>query len=505
MMLRIRGDDGPMDGGPIDGGAMDGGAASGLDFTIEVDETRDLSLDADRVEAVITVRVRPARAAEAGARLAEVLIMDRSLSMQWHNKIHEARRAACAAIDAVPDGTLLGIVAGHRQAEPVFPEAGGLATADAETRADARRRVRRLLPEGGTRIGRWLLAADEAFAAGPAEGVIRHAVLYTDGINEHETRAELDEALARCAGTFTCDVRGLGEDWNYQEVRHIAEALGGEAAAVLNVADLTADFAALMSRAARLVVPQAWLRLHLTLGFEVAEAARVYPDRADLTAAQRAAGDLTVEIPLGAWAAEPAERRYQVSLRFGPGALPLEQERRAARVYLLAELPDGTLKQQASGAIVVIQHDLSGETILPDSITRTFRERELMYVIRDCVDAWVDRRAADADGHLAEALRRARELADEKLPLLEAVAVVEPNGKVRLRPDVTRGELQRLGLYSAMSSFKQPAGPPRDSGDGQDPGPPPAGRACPECHEPVLDADLFCQACSHPLDREAAP
>src|SRR3954454_7376004 len=171
---------------------VNGGAAPGLDFTIEIDATRDLGADVFRAEALITVTAHPAGAAAPAAAAVEVLIMDRSRSMMGANKIHEAHRAACAAIDALPDGVLLGIIAGNRTAEPVFPAAGGLAVIDAGTRAAAKRQVMSLRPEGGTEIGRSVAPPGELFAAAPAAGFVRHAVLYTDGKNEHETPAALD-------------------------------------------------------------------------------------------------------------------------------------------------------------------------------------------------------------------------------------------------------------------------------------------------------------------------
>ena len=191
---------------------VNGGAAPGLDFTLEIDATRDLGADASRVEALVTVKAQPAGADAPAARAVEVLIMDRSRSMMGENKIHEAHRAAAAAIDALPDGAFLGIIAGNRAAEAVFPRAGGLAAIDARTRTAAKRQVMRLRPEGGTEIGRWLTAAAALFASGPAAGFVRHAVLYTDGKNEHETPEALDAVLSTCADRFVCDVRGVGGD-----------------------------------------------------------------------------------------------------------------------------------------------------------------------------------------------------------------------------------------------------------------------------------------------------
>jgi hypothetical protein len=80
---------------------VSGGPGAGLDFTMEIDATRDLAVDADRVEALITIHATSGGIPGPAARIAEILIMDRSLSMQAQNKIHEAQRAACAAVDAL--------------------------------------------------------------------------------------------------------------------------------------------------------------------------------------------------------------------------------------------------------------------------------------------------------------------------------------------------------------------------------------------------------------------
>ena len=456
---------------------VNGGAAPGLDFTIEIDATRDLGADVFRAEALITVTAHPAGAAAPAAAAVEVLIMDRSRSMMGENKIHEAHRAACAAIDALPDGVLLGIIAGNRRAEPVFPAAGGLAVIDAGTKAAAKRQVMSLRPEGGTEIGRWLTAANELFATGPAAGFVRHAVLYTDGKNEHETPAALDAALSACADRFVCDVRGVGGDWHYAELRHIAEMLHGDATAVLRIADL-AD--GLHPAHAPGTTPGR------APGVPADAAQGQLPDqlhRADLSRPggpdpAPAPGDAAVDVPLGPW--EQQTRRYQLSLQFDPATLPAEDDVRAARVELLTEIADGTRERRASAALVVRRHATPDfRTVVPESLTKVEKERELSLAMQACADAWLNRRTADADDELNLALRLAREVRDVRLPLLEGVAVAGPDGRARLRPDVTPGEMQRLGLDSTKTALTATGGPasngvrPLGSPLGSPPGPPP--------------------------------
>lgn len=502
---------------------VNGGAASGLDFTVEIDATRDLGADASRVEALVTVTAHLAGAAGPATRAVEVLIMDRSRSMMGENKIHEAHRAACAAIDALPGGVLLGIIAGNGEAELVFPRTGGLAVVDAGTKAAAKRQVMSLRPEGGTAIGRWLTAAGELFATEPAAGFVRHAVLYTDGKNEHETPEALDSALSGCADRFVCDVRGVGGDWHYAELRHIAEMLHGDATAVLRIADLAEDFTQLMHRVQRLVVPRAYLRVQPGGRFRIGSIAQTYPVRVDLTrhqqpAAQPAArpaappaGGAAVDVPLGPW--EQQTRRYQLSLQFDPAALPPEDEIRAARVELLTEVTDGTRERRASAALVVRRHATPDfRTVVPESLTQVEKERELGLAMQVCADAWLRGQAAAADDELNLAIRLAREVRDGRLPLLEDVAVTGPDGRARLRPDVTPGEMQRLGLDSTKTAFTATGTRPANgtsAGDGaRPPGdeavPPLAGvRACPGCGQATRAASLrFCEACGRPFDAE---
>lgn len=484
------------------------GTGSGLDFTIEIDATRDLAVNADRVEALITIQAASGGTPAPAARIAEILIMDRSLSMRGQNKIHEARRAACAAIDALPGGTLLGIVAGNREAMPVFPSTGGLAVIDAMTRTAAKRRVMSLWPEGGTRIGQWLLAANDLFKAAPAAGVVRHAVLYTDGKNEHETRPELDAALAACSDRFSCDVRGVGDDWDHTELLRIAAALHGDATAVLRIADLADDFIRLMRRVGRLVVPRAYLRLDLNDRFNITAVTQTKPVEADLTQQLRPVAAATVDVPLGSWD-DQATRQYQVSLRFEPDATPAGVKLRAARVDLLAELPDGTCQTCAHAPLAIFRHTTPDfETITPESLTRAGSVRELGAAMRACARAWLHQLFAEAEEELNLAFRLARELGDERLAELESVSATGPDGKARLRTDVTAGDMSKLGLDSIRTvwpaDWSRPALPADGAAEAGADKPERAARApaagvCDSCGEPDQDDAAYCVECGEPL------
>src|ERR1022692_3845588 len=152
------------------------------------------------------------RGGAAGGSGAEIIIVDCSGSMSSPmTKMIAARQATAAAIDAIRDGVDFAVIAGTNQALPAFPPNGWLATATATTRADAKRALSGLQPNGGTAIGEWLRLAHRMFQTSPA--TLRHAILLTDGKNEHESADQLAAAIRLCEGSFSCDCRGVGTDW----------------------------------------------------------------------------------------------------------------------------------------------------------------------------------------------------------------------------------------------------------------------------------------------------
>ncbi len=466
----------------------------GLSFALEVDAPTDLPYDERRADALVTVTARSSAAdAAAGAPGAEVLIMDRSLSMSGH-KLDEAKRAMCAAIDTLRDGTLLGIVAGHHKAEVIFPAGGSLARVDAMTREEAKLRVIGQLAEGGTAIGQWLACAGRLFATVDSPGAVRHAVLYTDGKDEHETPQQLGDILATCTDRFVCDARGLGEDWHYTELLRITEALHGTAEAVVTISDLTEDFTHLLRQAQRIVVPRVYLGLRLNDRFRLAFVRQTRPVEAELTGRQHHDGE--THIPLGSW--PPESREYHLSLRFDPDTLTVDEALRAARITLYAEHPDGTRSPCSETAAMVVRRRATPGFGIPPSphLTRIENERELGMAIRACVDAHQRGDLEQAHRELRLAIGHAEDLRDTvRLAQLRALATTGPDGRLRLRPDVSRGEMQRLGLYSTKT-----VAPPVDA-IGLPPADAPLPRVCPACGTTTTSRTArFCEACGHRLD-----
>ena len=132
----------------------------------------------------------------------------------------DRRASATASRSRVIAGTT-------RPASRLPARRGRWRAAVAETRAAAREAaVAQLEADGGTAIGAWLTLARRLFEPRPAR--IRHAILLTDGQNQHETRRGARRARWRRARAhFQCDCRGVGTDWEVAELRQIASALLG--------------------------------------------------------------------------------------------------------------------------------------------------------------------------------------------------------------------------------------------------------------------------------------
>ncbi|MFG2863807.1 VWA domain-containing protein [Streptomyces sioyaensis] len=472
----------------------------GLSFDIEMDASSDLAFDDERVDALLTIRASPAADVPSPAPSAEILIMDRSLSMAGLGKLNEAKRAMCAAIDTLRDGTYLGIIAGHHEAEVIYPDTGGLARVDAVAKAAAKHRVMGQLPEGGTAIGTWLTRAKELFDALPARDTVRHAVLYTDGKDEHESAEELDSALAACTDRFVCDARGLGNDWNYTELLRITQALHGNADAVVKISDLTRDFTRLMEEVRSIVVPRVYLGLLLGEWFRLGFVRQTVPVEADLTTQQQPHDD-EIHIPLGAW--PPEKRQYHLSLRFDPDKLPLDEQLSAARITLRAERPDATRAPCAAPKDLLVRRLATRDFPVrpPESLTQVENLRELGMAMRACADAQQSWRYEEADRELRIALEVAEALGDtERLELLRAVSTTGPDGRTQVRRDASRGQIQQLGLRSSRTAARD------IDPSSQEPNGGPVQRRCPRCKATTTAPEpRFCEECGHAFDSGADP
>ena len=428
-------------------------------FNAEVFQNEFLAPDANVVDAVITVTASGSPVATAQSAV-EFLIVDMSGSMNegGGQKIRAALKATAAAIDCIRDGVSFGIIAGRENARLIYPR-HDLAVADAVTRRDAKAAVDGIAAEGGTAIGVWLDRAREL--ADQMPGAIAHAILLTDGKNQHQEAWELDKAIAAASGHFQCDCRGLGADWNVAELRKIASALLGTVDIIPDPSEMTAEFTALMEHAMGKQVGGVGLRLWTPQGSTIEFLRQVSPTLEDLTATGVEINPLTKDFPLGAWSGDEA-RDYHLRVSVPPAKVG--DERLAARVMLQV---DNT--QTAAGLVrAVWTDDEAKSTRINRQVAHYTGQAELAEVIADGLAA----REAGDDKTATIKLGRAVQLAHEAgndgtVKLLEKVVDVDnpETGTVRLKHEVQNVDAMALDVRSTRTVRVTGAKPAIQSAD----------------------------------------
>ncbi|MEA2142104.1 MAG: hypothetical protein QOI64_534 [Solirubrobacteraceae bacterium] len=424
-------------------------------FTAQTYQNEFLPEGATEVNAIVTVTATCSGARTAGsARAAVIVVVDTSGSMGTPGQnIKAAKAATSAAIDCIRDGAEFAVIAGTDVARRVYPIDRALAVAGSDTRAAARAATARLEASGGTAIGSWLRLAKRLFEG--TAGTIRHAILLTDGQNQHESDEELRAALEECEGRFQCDCRGIGTDWEVRELRQIASTLLGSVDMIAGADDLVADFTAMMDAAMGKVAGDVALRLWTPQGAQVAFVKQVAPAILELTSRAVASGPLSADYPTGAWGDE--SRDYHVCVDV-PGH-PAGREMAAGRVSLVV---GGEVVSQAL-IRAVWTDDRALSTRMSREVAHYTGQTELMEAIQEGLAA---RKAGDEENATFR-LGRAVQLAAEsgnttKLELLAAIVDVEDaaTGTIRLKRDVAEGDEMMLDTRSSKTLRVTPAGDP---------------------------------------------
>jgi hypothetical protein len=423
-------------------------------FTVDIDQNPYLPVGGQDVSAVVTVTADAtgdAPAANAGGSgSAEIIIVDCSGSMDYPPaKLAAARAATAAAVDVIRDGTWFAIVAGTSTAWPVYPPDGSMVVAGQRTRAAAKEALRALRANGGTAIGQWLRLAHQIFGTSPA--TLRHAILLTDGKNQHETPEELAAAIGLCEGSFRCDCRGIGTDWVVGELRKISTALLGTVDIVVDPAALAADFEAMAREAMSKQLPDVLLRVWTPQSAALKFVKQVAPAINDLTGRRLASGAQAGDYPTGAWA--PGESRdYHVAVSVNPAALG--QEMLAARVSLVASSPGG---QQVLGQgliRVTWTDDEALSTRINPHVAHYTGQAELAAAIQEGLEANKRGDEEVATARLGRAVALAHEAGNEDMArLLANVVDVDDaaTGTVRLKKKVDAADEMALDTRSTKT------------------------------------------------------
>ena len=414
-------------------------------FTTECFQNEYLQLGASEVNAVVTVTSDGVAGQATQPEAAEIVIIDTSGSMGApRQKMAAARDATSIAIDCIRDGVAFGIIAGTEVARAAYPTDGTLVLASSQTRSEAKQALRRLKAAGGTAIGSWLTLAGTLFATVPDRNC--HAILLTDGENQHETDEQLDAVLAQLDGRFQCDCRGVGTDWKVSELRRIASALLGTAGIIAEPEGMADDFRALMETAMGKATGNVSLRLWAPQGASVAFVRQVAPAIAELTDRAVRVDPQTADYPTSTWGAE--SRDYHVCINVPPGEVG--DEMLAARVRLV----EGTETRAQALVKAIWTDDEQLSTRINSHVAHFTGQAELADCIQEGLEARKEGDLATATFKLGRAVQLAAESGnDGTMKLLQGVVEVDDpaTGTIRLRGDVATLDEMSLDTRSTIT------------------------------------------------------
>jgi hypothetical protein len=422
------------------------------EFTINVDQNRFLPEGGREVHAVVTVEATGDGAPTASStNAAEIIIIDTSGSMSRDNKMHAAKQAAKAAVDTLRDRVFFGVVSGSHNAGLAYPPGRELVQASERTRWEAKRAVGKLDAGGGTAIGSWLRLANELFA-GHQDG-LRHAILLTDGKNEHETAQKLDATLAACAGGFVCDCRGVGTDWEVAELRRVASALLGSVDIVANPKNLEADFRAMTEAAMGKAVADVAMRVWIPQDARLRYVKQVMPSIEDLTGKRAESGPQAGDYPIGAWGQE--SRDYHLCVEVAPKAIG--QRLRAAWVKLVAPAGSGAAEQVLASGNILAEwtDDEAKSTQINRKVAHYTGQQELAAAIQEGLQARKHGDTDTATARLGRAVALAHESGNDAIAdrLAKVVDVLDPvTGTVRLKKNVEKVDEMSLDTQSTKTA-----------------------------------------------------
>jgi hypothetical protein len=364
-------------------------------------------------------------------------------------KMISAIKAAQTAVDSLRDGVHFAVVSGSARARMVYPAGEQLVAADARSRQEAKAALDQVRAAGGTAIGAWLSLADRLFAA--HQDGIRHAILLTDGKNQHESPEQLDAVLAACAGRFVCDCRGVGTDWEVAELRKVASALLGSVDIVAHPDDLVTDFRAMTEAAMGKAVADVVLRVWIPQAARLRFVKQVLPTVEDLTGKRVDAGPRAGDYPLGAWGSE--SRDYHICVEVPPGVVG--QELRAAWVKLVLPGSGGEEQVLATGNVLAEWTDDEAQsTRINARVAHYTGQAELAGAIQEGLQARKDGDLDTATTRLGRAVALAHESGNEAIAsLLDKVVDVEDHatGTVRLKKDVDKADEMSLDTRSSKT------------------------------------------------------
>jgi hypothetical protein len=413
------------------------------EFRAETFQNEFLPVGTGEVHAIMTVTSGEGTGG-GGERLFGILC-DVSGSMEG-GKIVAAKAAITKLVELLPPDCSFFLVTGSDDGHLISP----VMQADAANKQRAMMAIHAVRAGGGTRISNWLQLALNQFRSMP--NAVRQALLLTDGQNDVSDANALDEALRQCEGVFQCECRGVGTDWQVEQLRKIAGKLLGTTDIIMSPAQIEADFSAILQKALGKTVSDVFLRLWTPQGARIKFCKEVSPEIVDLTGRARNISPQLHEYPTGAWGKGEA-RDFHFCIEVSPGGVGDEVlAGRASLVYS----SHGVENKAAEARILAIWTDDEGKSTRIDRVVAHYTgQAELAQSIQEGLEAQAHGDTDKATALLGKAVKIANDSGNEATAkLLRRVVDVEDaeKGTVRLKQAVAREDSMALETRSTKTA-----------------------------------------------------
>ena len=422
-----------------------------MNFHLEAFQNPYLSAGTTRVDAVLTISALADNegAASPGAASGIVvgIIIDSSGSMQG-DRIESVRHATRKAIALLGEQMFFFVVRFSSSAELVYP----LSPANEAHKTRADMAVRGIAAGGGTAMSTGLDLAREQFSQ--LQGAIRQALFLTDGKNDAGDEARLDGVLNRCEGVFQCECRGIGTDFQGNQLRKISGKLLGTKLERLEPSTIEADFVATIQAASRRGVGDVRLRLWTPKTARIVAVKQVSPEIAVLTDRGTPVDAQSTDYPTGAWGSE--SRDYYVAIEMNaPG--DIGDEMLAVRPSLVFEADSVTqeIKNPAARILASWTGDEALSARINPQVAHYTGQAELAQAIQEGLEARAKGDTESATRLLGRAAKLAAESGNNETTsrLKKVVDIVdEHEGTVRLKQAVQKADEMDLDLGSSRTA-----------------------------------------------------
>jgi len=425
-------------------------------FEGRIDHNKDLADGANSVVAVVSIKSNsPGAATGSNGAKKRVLgfVVDGSGSMGG-DKWRAAKQATIKAVEILPEdgNTYFFIINGGDEGKPEVKIQLVTAASKRQALAD----LASMKNIGGTYFARWLAAAREQFAK--ITGAINVLYFLTDGKNEGEPDPKiLANELARCAGLFEVECRGVGDSYKPEELRIVQQALGGSVDGFQRPEELIADFKAVVERTQSLARSNVSLQIWTPVGVRIATIKQMTPQLLDLTGKLTAGANARLSrVDTGAWGEE--SRDYMVVAELAAEAVgkvggPAKLVARVSLVEVVNGAEVETKLNEGGQITAEWTDDDKKSTVINPKVANYTGQAELARNIQEGVAAL---NAGDED-KATKALGKARELAvatgnDEATKRIDKIVKVDPDkGTVKIIKGADKGDVVNLDTASTRT------------------------------------------------------